>query len=135
MEFETFKSEHDLEYTPNRINEDQIDIFEDAVGVSFGRELRRYVVEYGYLAFGPVEFYGINSRQMLDSDMVKQSVYLHKYFAKTKGLIAFENQGDGDYYLVDGQDHVFEYDSSNDMLIDMKMPLLQYVVTKFQSVK
>ncbi len=132
MDFDKFRTEHELEYTKNRIGESQIKIFENAIGISFGNELRKYVKEYGYLACGSVEMYGINSIQMLNSDMITQTIYLHKYFPKTRKLIALENQGDGDYYLVDSNDCVFEYESESDSIIDTKLSLFQYAVTRFQ---
>ena len=66
--------------------------------------------------------------------MITQSVYLHKYFPVTSNLIAIENQGEGDYFLVDNDDNVFEYDSELDELTDCGMKLNEYILSRFESV-
>lgn len=135
MNFEKFAAEHDLERSKSCIQKSQVGEFEMAMGIVFGEELTKYVIEYGYLAYEFIELYGINSVQMLDSDMVKQTLYLHKYFPKTENLIALENQGDGDYYLVDTHDCVFEYISETDSLTNTGLSLFQFVAKRFQEVE
>ena len=49
-------------------------------------QLREYLLSYGYLASGSVELYGINSRQKMDSDMIRQTRYLHEYSPLHKAL-------------------------------------------------
>lgn len=62
-------------------------------------------------------------------------MYLHKYYPVTNKLIAIENQGEGDYYLVDDDDNVFEYDSEIDELINLHMKLNDYIVSRFESIR
>lgn len=132
MELEKFIAIHNVEHTKNLIDFNQIKKFEDKVGISFGKDLVKYVVDYGYLAYKSVELYGINLIQLFDSDMIKQTIYLHHYFPKTQKFVALENQGDGDYYLVDSDDQIFEYLSDDDILIDTKLNLFQYILKRFQ---
>ena len=80
------------------------------MGVQIGKELADYILQYGYLAFEYSELYGINSRQFLESDMVKQTIYLHSYYPETREYIAIENHGEGDYYIVDKNDYIYEFD-------------------------
>lgn len=134
MKLQDFIIKHQVEVCSNRIDEDVIASFEDAMNVSFGTELREYVVTYGYLAFGSIELYGINSIQGVGSDMVKQTVYLHQYFPKTANLVALENQGDGDYFMVGSDDEVFEFDSEMNELRATGLSLFQYILKRFESV-
>lgn len=105
---------------------------EKEVGLRFGEELTEYLLKYGYLGYEHIELYGMNSRQGLESDMVKQTLYLHKYFPVTHGYVALENQGEGDYYLVNSDDEVYEYISEQNKLFDTGMDLYQYILRRFQ---
>lgn len=134
MELKKFIENNDVDFTKNLVGVDYIPAIEKEVGVSFGCELVKYIVLYGYLAFEDVEFYGINSKQYLESDMVKQTLYLHKYFPKTAGYVALENQGEGHYQIVASDDTVYEYLTSADQIISTGKKLLCFIQDRFQSV-
>ena len=124
--------ENGVEYSSSLIKEKDIPDIEMKLGIKMGPCLIEYLTRYGYLIFSSVELYGITGRQGLESDMVKQTEYLHKYFAKTAGLIALENQGEGDYYLANSNDRVFEYDSELDKLTDKKKGFEDYILERFK---
>ena len=77
----------------------------------------------------------MNSRQGLESDMVKQTRYLHKYFPATFAYVALENQGEGDYYLVNSNDEVYEYFSEQGQLLKTGLTLFDYIVQRFEEAK
>lgn len=135
MELKEFIKSNNVDFTKNRIGKTQINDLEKAVGVEFGAEVVEYIYKYGYLGFEEAELYGVNSKQMLDSDMIKQTTYLHKYFPKTKKLVAIENKGDGYYILVDTEDNVYEYISEEDKLIKTETKLFQYILKRFEDIK
>ncbi len=134
MELCDFVRNKEVEYTKHLINKDDIKNIEKEIGVSFGTELTEYSLEYGYLAFRHIELYGIYANQMIESDMVKQTKYLHKYFPKTVGYIALENIGEGDYALVSSDDDVFEYYSEEDQLRKTGLKLFDYILKRFQEI-
>lgn len=135
MKLERFIDSNDVTYTTRLVDKCVIKEAEDKIGIKFGKQLREYILKYGYLSYEFAELYGINSNQNLDSDMVKQTVYLHKYFPETESLIAIENQGEGDYFLVDKDDNIFEYDSDLKELIDLKKKLFDYIFDRFEEIK
>ena len=100
-----------------------------------GDELTEYLLKYGYLGFENVELYGMNARQGLNSDLVTQTQYMHKYYPDTSSLIAIENQGEADYYLVDSDDNVYEYDTNIKQLRKTDLKLFEYIVRRFESVR
>ena len=104
------------------------------MGVQIGKELADYILQYGYLAFEYSELYGINSRQFLESDMVKQTIYLHSYYPETREYIAIENQGEGDYYLVDKNDYIYEFDVEMSTLTPTLIKLYEYILNRFESI-
>lgn len=128
-------NEHEVEYCEDRVDAEFVPKIEKSLSVKLGPFTTEYILQYGYLIYGSVELYGITRRQGLESDMVKQTIYIHKYFDKTKHLIALENIGEGDYYLVDSADNVFEYDSELDELIDTKKKLENYLITRFSEME
>lgn len=118
----------DVECTMNVVDEAFIGIAESELGVGFGIQLRNYILKYGYLAFEDIELYGINSKQKLQSDMISQTLYLHKYFELTKNYIALENTGEGIYILVGSNDKVYKYDSEQDVIQNLHMLLEEYII-------
>lgn len=130
-----YLNKHEVEHCEDRVDAEFVTKLEESLGVKFGSFLVEYILQYGYLIYGSVELYGVTKRQGLASDMIKQTEYLHKYFDKTGNFIAIENAGDGDYYLVDSADNVFEYDSELDELIDVKMKLEDYIINRFSEME
>lgn len=113
-----------------------VSIIEDITGVKVGKQLVEYMTTYGYLIYDSIELYGITARQEVkDSDLVKQTLYLHKYFPSTKGYIALENQGDGDYYIVDSTDTVYEFISEQNKLVETGLKLFDYIIKHFEDAK
>ena len=135
MEYKEYFSKIEAEYTKKTIDEETLNSIEMELNLKFGPELREYILTYGYLAFQSVEFYGINSIQGLDSDMVKQTIYLHKYFEKTNEYVALGNLGEGKYALVSQDDLVFEYDTERDLLNNSKKGLFNYIMDRFDFIK
>lgn len=129
-----FIKSNDVDYSFNRITIDMISNFENKVNVSFGEQLKKYIVEYGYLGYKHIELFGINNYQGINSDMVNKTLRLHENFDKTRGLIAVEDQGDGDYYLVDSNDMIFRFVSANNELVPQKIDLFEYILKRFLTV-
>ena len=133
MTLNQFICEHDVDFAAYLVNINFLKFAEEKLGVKFGKELNEYLMEYGYLGFESVELYGMNSRQQMDSDMIKQTLYLHQYFPITKSYIALENFGEGDYILVDENDNTFKFISENNQLIPCNLKLFAYILQRFQN--
>lgn len=133
MDIKQFVSEYEVDKGRNLIDPQMLEKAEQAVGIQFGEELTEYILKYGYLGYKHVELYGINSKQGLDSDLVQQTLYLHKYFSKTVPFVAVENQGEGDYFLINKEDEVFEYDSELNELKTLNLKLFSYILRRFES--
>lgn len=119
----------------NLILEEDIEKYKKKLNFNFGKELKKYILEYGFLAFKFVEFYGINKKQEFDSDMVKDTLKLNEQFPKTKSLIAFENKGDGDYILLDSNDNVYEFDTNLDNgVVALQKKLFEYILERFREI-
>jgi len=88
MDIKEFVEKNNLEKCKSLIKVEQLNNIEKEIKIKFGNELKKYILEYGYLAYEYIELYGINSKQGIESDMVKQTLYLHKYFPKTINYIA-----------------------------------------------
>ena len=131
MSIGEFIQNNDVEYTHNIVDENTIGLIEKELKILFGDELKQYIMKYGYLSYRHIEFYGINSIQMIDSDMIKQTSYLHMYFPKTEGYIALGNYGDGEYVIVSSDDMVYEYDSEMDTIRETKKKLFDYILEVF----
>ena len=125
----------ELESCTNLIGEDSLAEVEKAFGVPIGRELRRYILEYGYIAYEYVELYGVNANQGLDSDMVKQTAYLHEYYPATAGYIALGGDGETGYALVDSEDHVYDFDPDSSKPEPTGLQLFDYIAKCYEEVK
>lgn len=136
VDIKQFIQENDVLKSNSLIDVNTINDVENVTGIKIGKQLIEYITTYGYLIFGDVELYGITARQGIEeSDMVKQTLYLHKYFPSTKGYIALENQGDGDYYIVDSTDTVYEFISEQDKLNNTGLKLFDYIIKRFEEAK
>jgi hypothetical protein len=80
-----------------KILESDLNIYEEELGISFGPQLKDYILNYGYLAYEYIELDGINANQKLNSDMIRNTKSLRNLSDKIKELVVIENQGDGDY--------------------------------------
>ena len=76
MKLKDFIQSHDIDQSKNLIDESLLKAAEQMTGISFGSELSEYLLQYGYLGYGFAELYGMNARQGLNSDMVKETLYL-----------------------------------------------------------
>ena len=129
---ETIKSKiPDLECSNAPASEKTIQDIQQQLDCLFGPQLKSYLLDFGYLAHGSNEMYGVNERQLLDSDLVKVSKMLHIDFPITQGMVAVDNHGDGDYILCDSQDMIYEYiPSLKNELIPLKQNLLNYILAR-----
>ena len=134
MDLYEFIKNKSVDFTKNLIGRDDIECFEKDMGIAFGDELVQYIQKFGYLGYKHIELYGINSKQMFDSDMIKQTKYLHEYYPKTTGYIALCNTGDGNYVLVSSQDDVLEYSSEEDDIHETGLKLFDYIFMRFEEI-
>lgn len=134
MDIKEFVEKNNLEKCKNLIKVEQLNNIEKEIKIKFGNELKKYILEYGYLAYEYIELYGINSKQGIESDMVKQTLYLHKYFPKTINYIAVENLGDGNYHIVDNKDNIYKYISEEDKIVDIQLKLFKYIMNRFNEI-
>ena len=133
MDLNEFICKNNVDFAAYLIKEADLRLVEKELGVKFGPQLSAYLLDYGYLGFESVEFYGMNARQGMNSDVVKQTLYLHKYYAKTSPYVAIENYGEGDYILVDSDDNVLRFISEENTLKKVGKKLFEYILIRFQA--
>lgn len=126
--------EENCDYTKNLITIEIVNQAEKMAGVKFGTQLVEYVLKYGYLGFQDIEFYGMNSKQGLSSDMLEQTLYLHNYFEQTKSYIAIELISEHIYALVDTEDNIYIYNNVENTLKTLSMKLFDYIFNRFKGV-
>jgi hypothetical protein len=135
VEIDKYITENGIIKAPNVPDEKIVNEAEKRLGINFGPQLKEYLIKYGFLSFKFSELYGINSNQKMESDLISQTEYLHKYYPKTDKYIAIENQGEGDYFLVADDDDIYEYDTDLDELSKCNMSLFEYIVSRFDSIR
>lgn len=133
MDIHDFICKNDVDFAAHLINRTDLELAENELEIRFGPQLSEYLLDYGYLGFESVEFYGMNSRQGLKSDMITQTHYLHKYYVATNPYVAFENCGEGNYILVDSEDNVFYFISETNKLVQTDRKLFDYILNRFQA--
>lgn len=133
MSIKDFINNHEVDFSKNKVTINDLCEYENKLGISFGEQLKEYILEYGYLGYSNVEMYGINSSLKLESDMVKQTLYLHKYYPNSIGYIALENIGEGDYAVVDCNDFVWELITENGAKLNSSgLKLYDYILSRFK---
>ena len=134
MELRDFIEKNSVDYSYNRVSESFLPEMESLVGVKLGDQLKEYILRYGYLGYKHVELFGVNNAQTVNSDMIKRTVFLHERFGITAGLIAVEDQGDGDYYMVDPEDKVYRFTAGSKVPVSTGLCLNEYILKRFLSV-
>lgn len=131
---DAFIQSHDVDYTKTPANDSIVKNAESKLGVKFGPQLYKYLTQYGYLGYEHVEFHGITKQQGLNSDMVRDTLKVHKLSPDTKNMVVIENQGEGDYFLVDSKDKVYEFDINMGKVVPTKYSLFRYIEDRFNNV-
>lgn len=134
MELKDFINNNDVDYSYNRVNESFLPEMERIVGVKIGEQLKDYILKYGYLGYEHIELFGVNNFQLADSDMIRRTLFLHEHFDVTEGFIAIEDQGDGDYYLVDCNDMIYRFIAASKELTSTDLDVNKYILKRFLSV-
>ncbi len=134
MTVSEFVRNNKVRFTYSTIKENEIPTYEKSMGVKMGEQLKEYIVEYGFLAFCYVEMFGINDIRQMKSDMIMETEFVHDMSDKAKNLIALEDQGDGDYFLVDSEDNVYRFIPALDELTPMNVKLYDHILARFMSV-
>ncbi len=121
----------DVEYSNAPATQETLLAIQKKLNCTFGPQLMCYLTEFGYLARGYKEMYGVNERQKMDSDLVKTTEMLHADFPLSRGMVAVDNQGDGDYILCNAQDMVYEFiPSNNNEFYPLGQTLLYYILAR-----
>lgn len=128
---DAFIQSHDVDYSKTPANDSIVKNAESKLGVKFGPQLYKYLTQYGYLGYEHVEFHGITKRQGLNSDMVKDTLKVHKLSQDTRNMVVIENQGEGDYFLVDSKDKIYEFDINMGKVVPTKYSLFRYIENRF----
>ena len=68
MSLEQFIEENEVDKTTNLVDESVIAEAEGQLQVTFGTQLKQYILKYGYLGYEYAELYGMNSNENLKSD-------------------------------------------------------------------
>ena len=122
----------DVDSTKNLVSETELSFLEKNEGFEIGVQLKEYILNYGYLGYESIEFYGINSIQKEKSDLILQTKYLHKYFPVSNEFVAFENCGEGDYAIVDKNDNVcLLRTEDNQKVVNLQKKLFEYIEQRF----
>lgn len=124
-----------VDYSDKTIDIANIENYESKIDLKMGKQLIEYITKYGYLGYKSIEFYGINSKQELNSDLIKQTIYLHEYYDITKPYIAIENVGDNIYATVDSNDNVFICDLVTKNIKNINLKLFEYIIKRFNEIK
>lgn len=134
MKLKDMLLKHDIDYSVNRIDAEEVEKYEELLGTKFGVQLIEYIINYGYIGYRHIEMYGINAAQGESSDMIKTTVALRKKDLQLNDLIAIENQGDGEYYFVDSKDQVYRYFQSSKELSKISVDMESYIVHRLMDI-
>jgi hypothetical protein len=113
-----------------------LESIEEYLNIKLGSQMCSYLLEYGYLAFGYIEFNGANEKQKLRSDIVINSGYVHEHYPETRGFIVLEDRGEEDFILCDSQDAVYSFTPAASRGIrKMNLYLVDYIIERYNQIK
>lgn len=129
-----FIHNNDVISTKNLVDKLACKEIERDLQVKLGQQLKKYILTYGFLSYKFIELFGVNSKQGLNSDMIKNTKYLHEKYPSTCSFVVIENAGDGDYILVDSNDNTYEFiPTLHKELKNLNQKLFDYIYIRFKS--
>lgn len=82
---------------------------ESAMGVELGPQLRKYVMRYGLILYDGYEVYSMNSRAGISSNMIVETIKMHKTDQNTRDLIVIDYDEEVGGIFVDSNDNVYNF--------------------------
>ena len=89
------------------IDERDILTIENEIGVKIGKQLKDYLLKYGYLGYKHIEFCGISKKLFLNSSMIIETKNIHNREEIFEKYIVVMSIDGHEFYLVDSQDRIF----------------------------
>ncbi|MEK4715730.1 SMI1/KNR4 family protein [Sporosarcina sp. FSL K6-5500] len=108
---------------------------EEALGFSFGQQLKFYLKNHGFLIYKFVELYGLNENQKMYSDLVVRTQKARENYGGLNDVVIIESMDGGNYIVCDGQDNMHEYLPMNEQkLTSLGLSFEDYVVNRFNEI-
>jgi len=126
-------SEFNAKYKPDTFirkpNEEAIKNAEKELGVTFGPQLKKYLLTYGGISYKFVEFEGLAATRV-KSDIVQRTLNARELGLDKKYIVILKIHDEGLYAVVDSKDNVYEFDSAlgSKKYKDMKMKFEDYFI-------
>lgn len=128
----------DLECSKNLVSEDFMAEVENVLHFKIGEQLRKYLLDYGYIAFGNTELSGINSLQGMDSDMIKDTLKLREISNLTDQYVVIENIDSHSLVLCDKEDKMHSAvsgDLANYKITPLNKTLFEFIMSRYHKEK
>ncbi|MEE1502963.1 MAG: SMI1/KNR4 family protein [Acutalibacteraceae bacterium] len=127
-----FVIKHNLEFSSDRVDKTFLYEVKKKLSVAISRQLKEYLLNYGYLAYQHLEFLGINSKQLWESDMITTTIKLHQMYEVTQGLLAIKKDDGEIYHLVDGLGFVYRFIPSESRLFAVYQDVDTYIMNNIK---
>lgn len=109
---------------------------ENQLNFKFGQQMRHYLLQYGCLSFGYVEFEGISSLNKLESGIIFETESAKDIDTRLDGCVVIRYIEDLGYALVDSEDNVYlQLMACSEPPKPMNMKLEEYIIYVFEEVK
>lgn len=116
-----------MEHLDRFLTYDLINAASQILNVRFGVELRWYLMRYGYLANADAEFYGLDFKNGLESDLITATRILRNSAPWTDGYVAVYHVSDSVYAMCDKSDRVYITDLRHPGFTSTGMCLSEYL--------
>ncbi|HIP13588.1 MAG TPA: hypothetical protein EYG73_12845 [Arcobacter sp.] len=119
--------------TTESASQTDIELFEKELSFKLGEEYKNFLIEFGTLEVGYLEFYGF----FKDNLSLPSAIYATKYMRETiddfdKKLVVFYESGDGSYYSVDSSDYV--YHCTYNRCTNCNMKFKEFIFSKLKEI-
>ncbi len=123
-----YQEKHRLFHGHHPVRPDQIPMFEQAVGATFGPELTEFLLHFSYIVYPGMETFGIYSNMMLRSDLVRNALDIQEIFPWVRGLTPLMDEPDYEDYLVDKDDWVYAMSYDDGSLVETGMKVFDFLL-------
>ena len=128
------KNKCDFASDAKLVSENFLKKIEQELGVVFGPQMKTYILKYGYLGYSHRELFGINNIQQLQSDMCKQTIFMHEKYPQTQKMILLEKPDKTIFVIADYNDNIYIFDSKKDNLKKTEQDVNTYIIESFSEI-
>lgn len=122
----------DIKKESSPFDYDCLEKFEQYIGYPFKEEMQFYLMKLGGLSYKNTQLYNANLDKGMSSEIVQETMKLHKRFPETKKYVVLSCSKKDRYILIDKNDMVYTFTTQNKENTPLNQSISEYIMSQFR---